>query len=158
MTSNIFRNRLKGKLLTSPEITGGTIDNSPIGSTTASTVRALLDEDIEASSGALTANQCAGGLLGNQGQTTDVTKTLPPCAAGMSLRWVAGTTVAKFYRFDPDANDKIYLDGLPGADGKYVGVSTVGVGDSITIEAVKTGASEWNWNATSGLGVWALEA
>ena len=128
-----------------------------IGGTTPGTIRALLDEDIEASSGNLTANQCADGMLGNQGQTDDVTKTLPACAAGMSLRWVAGTTIAKYYRFDPDASNYFIVDGVAAAAGKYVGIATVTKGDAITIEAVKTGAAEYNWNVVTGLGPWAAE-
>lgn len=129
-----------------------------IGATTAGTLRSLALPAVHASSGALTANECADGLINNYGQAGNVTLTLPACAAGMRFRFIAGSTAAFYLRFDPDASDKIYLDGVASTDGKYVGLATVTIGDSISFEAFQTGASAYDWNVTSGIGPWTMEA
>jgi hypothetical protein len=130
----------------------------PIGATTAGTLRALLDEDVESTTDTLSANQCAGGLINNYGQAGNVVITLPAAAEGMNFRFVAGSTAAFYIRFDPNASDKLILDGVAGDDGDYVGEASVTIGDSLTFEAFQTGAGAYDWNVTSGLGSWALEA
>lgn len=129
-----------------------------IGGTTAGTVRSLIDEDVEAATDTLTANQCSGGLINNYGQANDATLTLPAAAAGMSFIVILGTTVAKYFRLDPNASDSIYLDGATTGDGKYVGVASAALGNAIQFVAFQTGATAYDWYATTISGVWVAEA
>jgi len=117
----------------------------------------LLDEDIEAASDALSTSQCYGGLINNYGQTDNATLTLLAAATGMNFIVALGTTVAKYFRLEPNANDYIILDGTAGADGKYVGIASAVAGAMIQFIAIQTGASEWNWCATTISGAWAAE-
>jgi hypothetical protein len=129
-----------------------------IGSITAGTIRALIDEDVEPATDTLTANQCSGGLINNYGQTGDVTLTLPACAAGMNFNVVLGTTVAKFFLLHPNAADYIVLDGVVGAVHKGVQVASATQGNAIQFVAFQTGAAAYYWEATTTSGPWIVEA
>lgn len=118
----------------------------------------LLDEYIKPTSDAITSTQCKGGIVNSYGQSTDIVYTLPAAAMGLNFLFVAGTTVAKYIRFDPQAGDSIYLDSLTTGDGKYVGEASVTKGDTIQFFCFKTGAETYDWFAISGLGSWASEA
>ena len=143
---------------TAVAITGGTIDGATIGGTTAGTIRAKLDEDAEPASDTLSANQCSGGLISNYGQTGDVTLTLPAVAAGLHFTVLLGTTVAKYFRLDPNASEVIYLDGTALTGGYYVGLASAVAGACIQFVAFQTGASAWAWAATTISGAWAAQA
>jgi len=147
--------RSVGEYLLNPTIVGGTIDNAAIGGTTANTIRALLDEDAEPTSDTLTANQCSGGLISNYGQTDDALIQLPTIAAGYNFTSLLGTTVAKYYRIKAATNDKIYLDGVAGADNGYVGVASAAAGNCIQFVSFQTGAGAYDWMAVSVSGPWA---
>jgi hypothetical protein len=108
--------------------------------------------------GTLTANQCAGKQITNYGQAGDVTLTLPAAAAGYNFLWIAGDAQANYYRIDPGANDSIYLDGVTTGDGKYVGLTTVAIGNAIYFCTVQTGSGTYDWFATTIFGAWAAEA
>jgi len=129
-----------------------------IGDITAVTIRSIFDEDVEIVSDTLTANQCSGGVINNYGQTADAVLTLPAIAVGYNFTVVIGTTVAKYYRIDPNASDSIYLDGVTTGDGKYVGVVSAALGNAIQFVAVQTGASTYDWFATTVAGPWVAEA
>lgn len=128
------------------------------GVDTVDILRFLYDEDVEAATDTLTANQCSGGIINNYGQSADVTLTLPAIAAGMHFTVILGTTAAFFLRIDPNASDSIYLDGVTTGDGKYVGVTTTQVGYAIQFTAFQTGASAYDWYATTISGPWLAEA
>jgi hypothetical protein len=121
------------------------------------TLTAKVKESIEASTDTLSTTQCYGGLINNYGQAADVTMTLPAAASGMHFTVILGTTVANFFRLDPNGSDLIYLDGIAGANGEYVGVASAAAGNAIQFVAFQTGASEWNWHATTISGAWAAE-
>ena len=128
-----------------------------IGGTTANTIRYLMDEDVEAATDTLTANQCSGGLINNYGQAADAVLTLPAAAAGMNFIVILGTTVAKYYRLDPNASDKIYLDGTADSDGHYCGIASAAAGACIVFTAFQTGASAYDWYASTVSGLWVME-
>jgi hypothetical protein len=142
---------------TAVAVTGGTIDGATIGGTTAGTARILLDEDAEPATDNVTANQCAGGLINNYGQTDNATLTLPAIAAGYNFTVIIGTTVAKYYRIDPNANDSIYIDSATAGDGKYVGVASAVAGNCISCAAFQTGDSAYDWLCTIISGAWVSE-
>lgn len=120
--------------------------------------RNSFDAYVEAATDTLTASQCYGGQINNYGQSGNVVLALPAVTAGMSFTWVAGSTAAFYYRIDPDANDKIILDGVAGSDGKYIGLASVTQGDWVYFRAIQTGAGAYDWMATSGLGAFVAEA
>jgi len=146
---------IKAPVILSPTISGGTIDNAAIGGTTANTIRALVDEDAEPASDTLTANQCSGGQISNYGQTDDALIQLPTIAAGYSFTALLGTTVAKYYRIKAATNDKIYLDGVAGADNGYVGVASAAAGNCVQFVSFQTGVGAYDWMAVSVSGPWA---
>jgi hypothetical protein len=137
------------------------LQNTPIGSTTANTgafttLTGNHKEEIEAATDNITALQCRGSLINNFGQANDETLTLPSAAAGLNFMVVLGTGVAKYFRIDPAAGDSIYLDGATGGDGKYVGVAGATTGYAISCAAFQTGASAYDWFC-SYVGPWLSE-
>lgn len=117
-----------------------------------------VDEQIVAASANMSNVQAYGTVVNNYGQTLDVIVTLPTCAKGMNFIFLAGTTVAKYYRFTPGASDSIYLDGTTTGDAKYVGLTTVSKGDSIQFVAYQTGSGAYDWYAVSSIGNWSAQA
>jgi hypothetical protein len=154
-----------GGAATNPVWTTATGSGAPVraqgailGDTTAVTIRSLIDEDVEAATDTLTANQCSGGLINNYGQANDAVLTLPAAAAGMNFTVILGTTVAKYFRLDPNASDGIILNGAAiDTDGHYVGIASAVQGAAIGFVAIQTGAAEWNWFASTISGVWVSE-
>jgi hypothetical protein len=109
------------------------------------------------SSANLTAIQLSGTVLGNPTQSGNVTHVLPAIETGLQFDTILGLTAAFYFRLDPNANDSIYLDGVSCADGKYIGLTTVTVGDAISCRAMKTGASTYDWACYTAKGAWACE-
>lgn len=105
----------------------------------------------------LTAIQLSGTVLGNPTQSGNVTHVLPAIEAGLQFDTILGLTAAFYFRLDPNANDSIYLDGVSCTDGKYIGLTTVTVGDAISCRAMKTGASTYDWACYTAKGAWACE-
>jgi hypothetical protein len=128
-----------------------------IGETTPNTVRSLMKEVIKTATGSLSALDVSGTIINNYGQADDVTLTLPTAAAGLSFTVILGTSVGKYFRIDPQAADKIYLDGTGGDDGEYVGIANAVAGSAISFAAFQTGAGAFDWLATSISGPWAAE-
>ncbi|MFH1147216.1 MAG: hypothetical protein V1736_05860 [Pseudomonadota bacterium] len=118
---------------------------------------AKIPEYVEAATDTLTIDQVYGGLINNYGQADDAVLTLPACTAGMNFTVILGTTVAKYFRLDPNASDAIYLDGVVDTDGHYVGVASAAAGNAIQFVAFQTGASAWDWMATTVSGSWVAE-
>uniref|UniRef100_A0A6H1Z7D1 Uncharacterized protein n=1 Tax=viral metagenome TaxID=1070528 RepID=A0A6H1Z7D1_9ZZZZ len=128
-----------------------------LGATTANTIRYLLDEDAEPATDTLTANQCSGGLINNYGQSGDAVITLPEAAAGMHFRVILGTTVANYYRIDPDAGDTIYIDGTADTAGHYIGIASAVAGAALGFTAFQTGAAQFDWYVSVLSGTWVME-
>lgn len=115
------------------------------------------DANVEPATDLLTATQCSGGLINNYGQAADVTLILPAAAAGLNFTVVLGTTVAKYFRLDPQAGDSIYLGGATTGDGKYVGIASAAAGAAISFVAFQTGATTYDWFAGIAAGSWVAE-
>ena len=92
--------------------------------------------------------------ISNFGQVNDVTLTLPVAEKGLGFIVLLGTTVAKYYRIKASTNDKIILDGTAGADNGYVGIASAVQGAMVTFISFQTGASVYDWIATSVSGLW----
>ena len=137
--------------------TGG--DNLDVVLTPAGTGGVLTShkEIIATASATLNASQVRGTVINNYGQTAAVTLELPAAVRGMSFSAVLGTTVAQTFRLDPNINDLIILDGVAGADGKYVGLAAAVQGAAISCLTIQTGASAWDWACYTGQGSWAAE-
>ena len=86
-----------------------------------------------------------------------MTHVLPAIETGLQFDTILGLTAAFYFRLDPNANDSIYLDGVSCTDGKYIGLTTVTVGDAISCRAMKTGASTYDWACYTAKGAWACE-
>ena len=125
--------------------------------TASTSLTAPFKEEIESATDNVSAAQCYGSVINNYGQSDNATLTLPAAAVGMHFTVILGTTVAKYYRLDPNANDYIILDGVASTDGKYVGVASATIGGTISFRSVQTGASEYNWVAYTSTGAWAAE-
>jgi hypothetical protein len=117
----------------------------------------MVDEQIIASDATLSLSQAYGAMINNYGQAADVTVILPPIAKGMNFTVILGTTVAKFFRLDPNASDSIYLDGVTTGDGKYVGVVSAAITHAIQFVAFQTGNGTYDWYATTISGPWVSE-
>jgi hypothetical protein len=109
------------------------------------------------SSANLTVAQLSSTVIGNPTQSGNVTHILPAIEAGLGFDVILGKTAAFVFRLDPNANDSIYLDGVSCADGKYIGLTTVTVGDAISCRAMKTGTSSYDWACYTAKGAFACE-
>jgi hypothetical protein len=78
-------------------------------------------------------------IINNYGQTEDVTLTLTYANVGASFIVILGTTVSKYFRLKARSGDKIYLDGIPGSNAGYVGVTSAVAGNAIAFMTFKTG-------------------
>ena len=149
-------------------ITGGSVDGVAIGGSTpaagafttltaSTSLTAPFKEEIESATDNVSAAQCYGSVINNYGQLDNATLTLPAAAVGMHFTVILGTTVAKYFRLDPNANDLIILDGVASTDGKYVGIASAVQGAAIQFIAIQTGASSYDWAAYTASGAWASE-
>ncbi|MFA5728508.1 MAG: hypothetical protein WC957_03700 [Candidatus Neomarinimicrobiota bacterium] len=109
------------------------------------------------SSANLTVAQLSSTVIGNPTQSGNVTHILPAIEAGLGFDAILGLTAAFVFRLDPNANDSIYLDGVSCGDGKYIGLTTVTVGDAISCRAMKTGTSSYDWACYTAKGAFACE-
>lgn len=107
----------------------------------------------KASSGALSQAERVNTLITNTGQTGDVTMTIGTILAGEKFNFIANTTVAKYYRLDPDAPGHIYLDGLDCGEGKYIGIASIAKGNILSCAATEDGVL----HCLSSGGTWACE-
>jgi hypothetical protein len=144
---------------TTKRITWGELMGAPgaIGGTTAGTVRSLFDEDAAITTGALSANQCSGGLISNYNQSDDTTMTVPTAFAGGNFIVALSTAVAKYYRLDPTGSEVWVWDGVAQAAGKYIGVAAATVGAALQFISIQTGASAWTWHVYTVAGAWDVE-
>lgn len=117
-----------------------------------------LPEIIASETQSLSAWQLKGSIVNNYGQAADAVITLAAAAVGLSFIVILGTTVAKYYRLDPNANDSIYLLGTTTGDGKYVGIASAVKGAAISFTSFRSGAATYDWYATPISGTWVAEA
>jgi hypothetical protein len=103
----------------------------------------------------------SGKMINNYGQIAlndNITYTLPAAAADYAFTFIAGETVAKFVRFDANAADFIYLDGVVGdGAGEYIGVASVAIGNSISCRTAITAAANYDWFCVTIAGAWVKE-
>ena len=121
--------------------------------------RNKFDEVVIAATGSITSAYFNGTVINTYGQTDDIVLTVDAATKGANFKVVIGTTVAKYVRIDPAAGDSIFPDGLTTTgDGKYIGNASVTKFDEIYFESIQTGASDYDWKVTSGLGAWVQES
>jgi hypothetical protein len=115
------------------------------------------DELVKASSGTIAVGEMKGQIINNYGQSGDVTLTMAAAFEGACFTVILGTTVAKYFRLDPDAGDKIYIDGTADADGHYLGIASAVAGAAVSFRAFQTGSSSYDWYASVVSGLWTME-
>jgi len=142
-------------------IQGGTIDDTVIGGTTPANgdfllVTANMSEIIQASSDTLTVAEVRGTIISNYGQgAANNLQGLPTAAEGMNFIGVCGTAqAANYFGFQAGATDKIYLNGVAGADNGSVLIAVPVVGSSIVFYTFQTGAGVYDWGAITVSGLW----
>lgn len=95
----------------------------------------------------LTPTQVKGQLI----LVTDTaTITMPPVIVGAAITIYSTTAAAVMV--DPNANDRIVLDGAPGGNGKKI-TSASGAGNFVTI----VGESADGWTVIGRSGTWTME-
>jgi len=102
----------------------------------------------------LTASQCTNTIISNYNQSEASTITLPAAASGLSFVVTVVTTGVGALHVKAGAGDKHYFDGVALDDGDKVSCATPAVGNVLTVVAFKTGASTYDWIATTISGVW----
>jgi hypothetical protein len=114
------------------------------------------DEIIQAASDTLTVAEVKGMQISNYGQGAENNlQGLPTAAKGMSFAAVCGTAqAAHYFRFQAAANDKFYLDGVAGSDNGSVSIAVPVVGATIYFFTFQTGATAWDWYASTIAGNW----
>ena len=117
---------------------------------------ASFQELVQASSDTLAASELRGQQITNFGQgEADNLQTLPTAAEGMSFVLLCGTAqAANYFGVQADTNDKIYLDGTAGSDNGIVKIEVPVVGAKIVFHTFQTGASAFDWIATTVYGTW----
>ena len=153
--TNITGNAVTATALATPRAIGGTNFD---GSADIEVVRAKKTETVTITSGAVALTTCYSGILTNYNQSADVAYTLPAAAAGLSFKFFAGTTVAKYVRFTPNASEVIYLDGVAATGGYYIGIASIAAGNSVEFTTFKTGTSAWAWHAHTLSGTWVVQS
>lgn len=108
-----------------------------IGGTTAGTIRGLIDEETEAASDTLTANQLSGGMIDNIGQgANNVNYTLPAAAEGYNFVVVAGEPSANYLRITAAVAGTMIVDGVPNKN--YASFATPALGNFLTAFTAKS--------------------
>jgi hypothetical protein len=135
------------------------LDSPPaMGETAPNTIRGKNKEIFVTASGSLIAAQCSGTIISNYGMTdADCIIDLPTAAVGLAFLCVLPAVRARYFRLRcPSArSDKIYLDGIAGADDGYVGVASgYTTLAAISMVAVKASDGNYDWFATTITGGW----
>jgi len=117
---------------------------------------ALFNEIIQATSDTLSIAEVSGMQINNFGQAAaDNLQTLPTAAEGMSFTLVCGTAqAANYFGVQADTNDKVYLDGVVGADNGIVKIAVPVVGAKIVFSTFQTEGAAWDWMAATVYGNW----
>lgn len=138
-------------ILAFPAYADVTIGGAAAGGAAAAT------EVTKAATGTLSATEMIGGVVNNYGQTDDATIALASMVSAKSFVVITGTTVAKYWRLDPNGSELIYLDGSSCGAGKYVGVASVAAGYVLSCRSFQTGASAYSLYCSAVTGPWACE-
>jgi len=117
----------------------------------------LFTTTTKATTGTLAAAEMDGRAINNRAQADDCIITIDSAAEGRSFTVMLSTTVANFYRLVPNGNDKILLDGNPGANGAYVQIASCVQGATIQFIAFESATGVYDWLALSGPGSWQAE-
>ena len=134
--------------LTSLNFTGALTGTS---ATFSGTVSAGIPRVEKPAGGTLTAQQCMGCLVDTKGQTDDATLKLAPIAEGMHGTLVIETTVAKYYRLDPQDTEIIRFDDTVLTAGYYVGMASAVAGGKLVFMAEYSGTTLiWDVRTVSG--------
>ena len=113
---------------------------------------------IKTATGNLLMSECLGTIISNYGQTNDVTLTLPAAFANGSFIVRIDTTVAKYFRLDPNGSEVQMLDGMDLGAGKYIGLTSAAKGAVIKYITLQTGVSSYQWAAYTVAGNWTAES
>ena len=70
---------------------------------------------------------------------------------------IGSTRASNTWKITAGANDKIYLDGTAGGDGRSV-IVTPAIGNALTVVSFKTGVGAYDWLARSINGTWSTGA
>ncbi len=131
--------------------------NKTTDTLTVGKMRGGISEICQPTSDSLTAEELKGTIINNYGQgAANNLQSLPTAAEGMSFLVICGTAqAANYFRFQADTNDKIYLDGVAGADNGYVTIAAPVVGSVILLYTFRTGETSYDWFANTVSGAWA---
>lgn len=149
-------------------IDGGILDGVNIGSavpgpvngTTGNftgSVSAGIPRVVKAATGSLSAADLRGCLVSNKGQTDDATISLPAIAEGMHCLVCLETTVAKYWRLDPNGSEVIIFDGTALAGGYYVGIASAVDGAMLSVVA-RYAETTLVWDVKTIEATWAAQA
>lgn len=129
-----------------------------IGETTPNTVRATNKEIFITSSatGPLIAAECSRTVVNNYPMTdADCAITLPTAAAGLLFTCILPTVRAKYFRLVAAGSDKIYLSGVAGSGGGYVGVdSGYATGTACSMFTFRASDGGYDWYCVPIFGTW----
>lgn len=113
-----------------------------------------ISEIVVSATGSLNAEQMAGGIANNYGQTTANTQTLPTCAANLRKTFVISAQGVGAFNLKAGPDDKIILDGVTLDDGDKVTNATPFVGDTLAVYSFQSGTATYDWICFSGQGTW----
>lgn len=132
-------------------------DLSAKAGTFSGSVSAGIPRVVKAATGSLSAADMRGCLVTNKGQTDDATIALPAIAEGMHCLVCLETTVAKYWRLDPDASEVIIFDGTALTGGYYVGIASAVDGAMLSVVA-RYAETTLIWDVQTLVGTWAAQA
>ena len=149
--------------LNNVDIDGGTIDDVTIGGSTPGPVSGTTGtfsgavsaglKTVECpATGSISAANLKGTRITNYGQSAENTQTLDTCAAELSFIVQIETAGAGAFHLKAAAGDKFYFDPGDGTvtaldDGDKISIATPAVGDTLVVNAIRTGASSYDWLA-----------
>jgi hypothetical protein len=144
---------------TSGDLSNCTLATPPaIGETTPNTLRATNKEIFKTASAdsPLTAAQCSRTVVSNYGMTdADCAITLPTAAAGLLFMCVLPAVRARYFRLTAAGTDKIYLNGVAGSAGGYVGVASgYATGTAASFFTFKASDGGYDWYCVPIFGTW----
>ena len=119
-------------------------------------VSAGLPRVVKAATGSLSVADLRGCLVSNKGQTDDATISLPAIAEGMHCLVCLETTVAKYWRLDPNASEVIIFDGTTLTGGYYVGIASAVDGAMLSVVA-RYAETTLVWDIKTIEGTWAAQ-
>jgi hypothetical protein len=104
----------------------------------------------------LTVAQCSRTFVSNYGMTdADCAITLPTAESGLLFTCVLPAVRARYFRLTAAGSDKIYLSGVAGSGGGYVGVASgYATGTAATFFTFKASDSGYDWYCVPIFGTW----